>query len=165
MGKRPFPKYGLRMPPAQKVIPMTDQSIQPPKPRISLTLPITAVFILLLGLFVAPLVTNSFTEEQLNRNALLSGISFLLIFIAIILFYVALIQLLGAWLNGKVAPDRFQKIEYVFIGGILLGIFGMFQPWVFIFFRYGFFLLILATLGFIAWSHVTPASLIEETAV
>lgn len=125
--------------------------------RIPLTLPITALVLLILGLVAAPAITASFSETQLNRNALLSGIGFLTIFIAIILFYIASIQLLAFWLNGRVSFSTFRLIEYILIGGIVAGVFGMFQPWVFLFFRYGFYLLLLATLGFIAWTHVTPA--------
>jgi hypothetical protein len=51
---------------------------------------------------------------------------------------------------------RYQLIERIIIASIVLGIFFMFQPWVFVLFRYGFYLLTLATLAFIVWSHVAP---------
>ena len=50
------------------------------------------------------------------------------------------------------------------IGGIILGIIGMFQPWIFEAFRYGFYLLLASTIGYIAWSHVSPAEPEDETA-
>ena len=50
------------------------------------------------------------------------------------------------------------------IGGIVLGIIMMFQPWVFVLFRYGFYLLLFSTLAFIVWSHVTAAPPIDEFA-
>jgi hypothetical protein len=34
----------------------------------------------------------------------------------------------------------------------------MFQPWLFAGYRFGFLLVLFATLGFIVWSHITPAS-------
>ncbi len=142
---------------------MTDQPPTPKKRRVPIGLPITAVLFLLFGLFVAPSVTASFSEEQLNRNALLSGIGFLSVFIAIILFYISFIWWMALRLNGKVAYKTYRLIEYILIGGIILGIVGMFQPWVFAAFRYGFYLLLASTVGFIAWSHVTPAA--EEEAV
>jgi hypothetical protein len=32
----------------------------------------------------------------------------------------------------------------------------MFQPWVFLAYRYGFLVLLISTLGFILWSHIVP---------
>ena len=125
-------------------------------------LPITGLIVLLLGIFVAPRITASFSEEQLNRNALLSGISFLLIFISIIIFYASLVWYLAYKLNGRIAERTFRMIEYLLIGGIILGIIGMFQPWIFSAFRYGFYLLLASTIGYIAWSHITPAPTIDE---
>lgn len=144
---------------------MTDQPSTPKKRRVPIGLPITAVIFLLLGIFVAPSITNSFSEEQINRIALLSGLSFLMVFISIILFYISFIWWLALRLNGKVSYNTFRIIEYVFIGGIVVGIIGMFQPWVFAAFRYGFYLLVLSTLGFIAWSHITPAPPKEDAVI
>ena len=120
-------------------------------------LPISGVVILLLGIFVGPMITNSFSEQQLNKTAILSGISFLMIFIAIILFYAAAIWYLAYRLNGRISSRVFRIIEALLIGGIILGIVGMFQPWFFPAFRYGFYLLLASTIGYIAWSHISPA--------
>lgn len=141
---------------------MTEQEQKPKKRRVPIGLPISAVLFLLFGLFVAPAITNSLPEEQLNRNALLSGISFLMVFISIILFYISFIWWLALKLNGKVSAKTFKIVEYILIGGIVLGVAGMFQPWIFVAFRYGFYLLIVSTLGFIAWSHITPAPAEDE---
>ena len=143
---------------------MTDPEPKPQKRRVPIGLPITAVLLLLLGLFVAPAITNSFSEDQLNRNALLSGIGFLLVFISIVLFYIILIWWLALKLNGRVSSRIFRLVEYILIAGIVLGVVGMFQPWFFVAYRYGFYLLLVATLGFIAWSHITPASVEDEVA-
>jgi glucan phosphoethanolaminetransferase (alkaline phosphatase superfamily) len=142
---------------------MSEPTPTPKKRRVPIGLPVAAVLFLLLGLFAAPTITASFSEEQLNRNALLSGIGFLMVFISIILFYISFIWWLALRLNGKVAYKTYRIIEYIIIAGIILGIVGMFQSWVFVAFRYGFYLLLLATVAFIAWSHVTPAP--EETVV
>jgi hypothetical protein len=109
------------------------------------------------------MITNSYSEEQLNKNAILSGFQFLLIFIAIIIFYAALIWYLAYKLNGRI-PDRIYRIiEYVIIGGIIVGIIGMFQPWFFPAFRYGFYLLLASTIGYIAFSHISPAPPEDDT--
>ncbi len=127
-------------------------------------LPITGVILLLLGIFVAPMITNSFSEQQLNKNPLFSGIQFLLIFIAIILFYASLIWYLAYKLNGRIPERTYRIIEYVLIGGIIVGIIGMFQPWFFPAFRYGFYLLLASTIGYIAFSHISPAPPEDDTA-
>lgn len=131
---------------------------------VPLWLPISGVVILLLGIFVGPRITAGFSEEQLNRNAILSGVSFLLIFIAIILFYAAIVWYLAYVLNGRVSERLFRIVEYALIAGIILGVVGMFQPWFFPAFRYGFYLLLLATIGYIAWSHISPAPPVDQSA-
>jgi len=141
---------------------MTEQEQKPKKQRVPIGLPIAAVLFLLFGLFAAPTLTNSFSEEQLNRTALLSGIGFLSVFVSIILFYISLIWWLALKFNGTVSYKTYRMVEYFIIAGIVLGIVGMFQPWVFVAFRYGFYLLVLSTLSFIAWSHVTPAPAKDE---
>ena len=143
---------------------MSEQEQKPKKQRVPIGLPISAVLFLLLAIFVAPAITNSFSEEQLNRIALLSGISFLMIFISIILIYISFIWWLALKLNGKVSDKTYRIVEYIMIGGIIAGVIGMFQPWVFIAFRYGFYLLLISTLAFIAWSHVTPRASEEDMA-
>ncbi len=137
---------------------MTEPEIERKRQRVPIGLPVVAILLLIFGFFVAPTITNSFSEEQLNTNALLSGIGFLAIFISIILFYISFIWWLASRLNGKVTQKTFRIVEYILIGGIIVGVVGMFQPWVFVAFRYGFYLLLLSTLSFIAWSHITPAA-------
>jgi hypothetical protein len=65
-------------------------------------------------------------------------------------------------LNDNVSQKLYRPVELVLMGGILLGIFFMFQPWIFELFRVGFFLLLGSTLGFILWSHVRPKGTQQE---
>jgi len=52
-------------------------------------------------------------------------------------------------------PERaYKSVEYVFIVGIVVGIISMFQPWTFMLFKPGFFILFGSLLGFMIWSHV-----------
>ena len=61
-------------------------------------------------------------------------------------------------LAGTQQVERFHVGAYwTLIAGIVLGIIGMFQPWFFPAFRYGFYLLLASTIGYIAWSHISPA--------
>jgi hypothetical protein len=138
---------------------MEEERIITPLPK---AMPITATILLLLGIVSTQLVENVFTEEQLARNALLSGIPFVLIFAAIVIYFMSFAWFVSNKLNFRISSRTFQIVERIAIGGIVLGIILMFQPWVFELFRYGFFLLLISTLTFIVWSHVTPSAPEEE---
>jgi hypothetical protein len=86
------------------------------------------------------------------------AITFLAGFLVILFAYIFLIRWVAGRLNERVDAQRFALIERILIGGIVLGVVCMFQPWFFLGYRYGFLLLLLSTLGFILWSHVTPAA-------
>lgn len=119
-------------------------------------LPISAVILLVLGLIAMQVMPNVVTEEQMARNVLLAAIPFILIFAAIIIAFMSLIWFISSKLSGNIPEKTYRPIEYLLIGGILLGIFFMFQPWVFVLFRVGFFMLLASTLLYILWSHVKP---------
>lgn len=127
-------------------------------------LPILGTLLVLVGVFGRNSIVGLFTEEQLNKTALLSGIPFLMVFAGIILLFMAFVWWLAYRFNDRVSAKTYRIIEYAWIGGIVLGAIMMFQPWVFELFRYGFYLLLLSTLGFTAWSHVTPADAIALVA-
>jgi len=126
------------------------------RPRVPLGLPITAVILLVLGAVAGPFIQARASEEALARNVLLSAIPFILIFVAIILIFVTLIWLVASALNHNISKRIYRPIEMALIGGIVLGIVGMFQPWFFVLYQYGFYVLLLSTLAFILWSHVIP---------
>ena len=95
------------------------------------------------------------------------AIYFIVAFSAILALFIYFIRWLSRRLDQRVAEDTFDRIERVIIGGIVLGVIGMFQPWIFEGYRLGFLLLLFSTLAFIVWSHITPAPSFygEETAV
>jgi hypothetical protein len=109
-----------------------------------------------LGLVAGPLIRARATPEQLASNVLLSAIPFILIFVAIILTFITLIVVLASTLSNNIPLRIYKPVERVLIAGIVLGIIGMFQPWAFIAYRIGFFVLLISTLGFIVWSHIVP---------
>ena len=119
-------------------------------------MPISAAILLVLGLIARQVWPNIVTEEQMAKNVLLAAIPFILVFAAIIIAFMSLVWYASVKLSGNVSEKIYRPIEYILIGGIVLGIFLMFQPWVFELFRVGFFLLLGSTLGFILWRHVTP---------
>jgi hypothetical protein len=51
-----------------------------------------------------------------------------------------------------------RTLERIMIFLMLSGIFGMFQPWVFNFFGWGFLILLAGTIGFTVISNITPRS-------
>jgi hypothetical protein len=124
--------------------------------RIPVGLFIAIVVTLILGLVARPAITALTTEKQRATNVLLSAIPFILIFISILLFYISLISMSASVLNDNVSPRIYHIIETLIIAGIVLGVLGMFQPWLMIFYKYGFILLLFSTLGLIWWSHIKP---------
>ena len=124
--------------------------------RIPIGLPIAIVILLVLGFAAGPFIEARATPEQLAQNVLLSAIPFILIFVAIILGFITIITIVARLLNDNISGRYYRPIELTLIGGIILGIVGMFQPWVFGLFKVGFIVLLVSTLAFILWSHVTP---------
>jgi hypothetical protein len=114
------------------------------------------VALFILGYFAGPFIQSQATEEQLAKNVLLHAIPFILIFVAIILGFISLIWLLASVLNDIVSVKFHRPVEAIIIGGIVLGIVGMFQPWSFAAYRIGFHVLLVSTIAFIVWSHIIP---------
>jgi len=54
------------------------------------------------------------------------------------------------------ARKTYNQVERAIIGLMLVGIIGMFQPFVLELYRYGFLLLLFSTIGFIIISHIAP---------
>jgi hypothetical protein len=131
---------------------------------IPLKLLIAAVVLLGASFVARPVIVALAPPEQASSNVLLIAIPFLLVFVPIILGYMALIVLTGKLIGGKVPETVYRVIEYVFIAGIALGIIGMFQPWLFALFKISFLTLLGSTLGFILWSHVMAKRTTRESA-
>jgi hypothetical protein len=85
-------------------------------------------------------------------------IFFILGFLVILGLFIRFIVAVSRRLNLRVAQSTFEWVERIIIGGIVLGVVAMFQPWLFLGYKYGFLLLLFSTLAFIVWSHVTPAA-------
>ncbi|MGB7115269.1 MAG: hypothetical protein WBD56_03930 [Anaerolineales bacterium] len=124
--------------------------------RVPKGLLIAIAILLILGLISNPIIRSLATPEQLAQNVLLNAIPFILIFAAIILAFIAVIAFVADALNSNISQRLYKVIERLLIGGIVLGILGMLQPWLHLAYKYGFLLLLFSTLGFILWSHVTP---------
>jgi hypothetical protein len=130
--------------------------------RVPIGLPISVVVLLILGAISGPIIQALATERQLATNVLLSAIPFIFIFAAIILSFITLIAFVATRLNHKISAKTYRMIEHIIVGGIVAGLIGMFQPWVFVLYQVGFFVLFFSTLGFIMWSHIIPSSTRHE---
>lgn len=87
----------------------------------------------------------------------MNALYFILGFLVILGLFITFIRWVAGRLSYKIAAARFTYIERIIIAGIVLGVISMFQPWLFVGYKYGFLVLLFSTLAFIVWSHVTPA--------
>ncbi len=126
------------------------------RPYAPRTLLIWIVGLLIAGLAADPLIHSLATPQQLADNVLLNAIPFILIFVSILLTFIALIRATASALNHNIPERVYRPVERALIAGIVLGVVGMFQPWALVFYQAGFIVLLVSTLGFIVWSHVIP---------
>jgi hypothetical protein len=106
---------------------------------------------------IFPTISNAIFSEDTRKGVLINAIPFFAAFIGIILLFALLIVLTAMRYNGKVPARCHAGIERMLVIGILFGVFFLFQPFTIVPYRYGFLLLLGATLSFILWSHVVPA--------
>ena len=85
-------------------------------------------------------------------------VSFFATLVAILSGYICFIAFMSRLLSGRISERIFGILEKLLIAGILLGIAGMFQPWVPVFYPAGFIVLFAATWIFTLWGYVTPKS-------
>ena len=126
------------------------------RPRVPVGLLISVAILLLLGRFAGPLIRSNFTEKERAANVLLEAIPFILTFVAIILTFITLISIAASILNDNIPRRTHQLVERIIIFGIVSGVIGIFQPWWFLAYKYGFSVLLISTLSFILWSHIRP---------
>lgn len=124
--------------------------------HVPIGLPISVVVLLILGAVANPLIGSFTTKQQLSTNVILSAIPFICIFAAIVLTFITLVAFVAGLLNHNIPPQVHRPIELTIIDGIVLGVLGMFQPWFFMAYQVGFFVLLFSTLSFILWSHIIP---------
>lgn len=88
---------------------------------------------------------------------------FLCTFLAILIGFVFFgIVLPVKLLSGRVPRGLYGLVEAVIVAGILLGVFGMFQPWLLELYTNGFYVLGISLLCFMIWSHITPKTARQE---
>jgi hypothetical protein len=107
------------------------------------------------AIVVAPVIDGMSAKDKTD-NVLLTGVPFILIFVAIVLAFISFIAIVAARLNDRISPRAHAIGEALIIGGIVVGIIGTFQPWAIAGYQIGFHLLLLCMLAFNVWSHVIP---------
>ena len=88
----------------------------------------------------------------------LQAVIFIVGFLIVLGLFIRLVATIANRLSDQIPQATFDRVERLIIGGIVVGVFGMFQPWIFWGYKYGFLLLLFSTLAFIVWSHITPAA-------
>jgi hypothetical protein len=116
----------------------------------------SAAIILLLFAVLFANVAPSMVSEETRNAVLFHAIPFFAGFVAVLLTFILLIVLVALRFNGKIPGRTYRGVEYVIITGILFGTVCLFNPWSFVPYRYGFLLVLVSTLSFIVWSHITP---------
>ena len=124
--------------------------------RLFVIFPAIAVLLVLAGVGVTMWIGQNVTIDQLARNVLLAATPFILTFVAIILLFITFVMAVNYLVSGRIAARPHYIVESIIIICILAGIVGIFQQWVKAFYSAGFMLLLLSTLAFIVWSHITP---------
>ncbi|MDX2140940.1 MAG: hypothetical protein SF123_22845 [Chloroflexota bacterium] len=114
-----------------------------------------ALIALVIGLLF-PSLSQAIFDEETRGGVLLQSIPFVAFFVAVLLTFILIIVLVATRFNGKIPNRAYRPIELTIIAGILGGIFALFQPFAFSPYKYGFVILLGATLSFILWSHVVP---------
>jgi hypothetical protein len=109
------------------------------------------------AILIVVLLVLRFLLPLLLEPAAAQAASFITVFLAILMAYIFFIIVPAAiLLNGRIAPGIYGVVEKIIIAGIVLGVVGLFQPWIHLGFRVGFHILLASTLAFVAWSHITP---------
>jgi hypothetical protein len=131
------------------------------RPPIRLLIIAAALFVA--GLVSIPLIKTYVPAKTLASSVLINGIPFLLVFIAILLTYIALIVTVSRYYSGYISETRFKPIFIAPIVGIVTGIVMMFQPWAMVLYQIGFLVVLFSLLSFIVISHITPRKDFEPT--
>ena len=126
--------------------------------RLPLRMLLVIAVLLIIAAIAAPMIDRMSDKDKAD-NVLVTGVPFILIFVAIVLAFAFLIVLVARLLNHSIPFRIHQTIEWIIIGGVVVGVIGMFQPWVLAGYQVGFLLLFGCLLAFNVWTHVTPKRL------
>jgi hypothetical protein len=120
-----------------------------------------ALVLLIIG-FVALPITSKPPAKVTATTVLITGIPFLFVFVAILLTYIAVIITFSRYYSGHLSEKRFNPLFYTCMGGIVLGVILMFQPFVLKLYTVGFLVLLFSLLTFMIVGHIMPKKEMTE---
>lgn len=136
---------------------MINLKIRPP-----FVLPLVSVLLTFFGFLYSKFFLETIPEKSRIDNVIIIAVPFICYFVAILLVYIFLINLLSQILNHRISPKVYKPISFIIIAGILGGIFMMLQPFTIVLFRVSFMFVLVSLLFFMFWSHVIPAGIPED---
>lgn len=123
--------------------------------KLPFRLLIIAAVLVVIAQITRPIIDSQPSDWKVTY-VLLTGLPFILEFIAIVLTFVFVIFLFAKWLNNRISARTYNLVERFILLCVLVGVIGMFQPWDIQGYNLGFHVLLFAMLAFNVWSHVTP---------
>lgn len=85
------------------------------------------VILVIIALILAPMVAGMSDKDKTN-NVLMTGVPFILILVAIVIGFASLNVVAARGMNNCIPQRLHQIVEWLIIGGIVVGVVGMFQP-------------------------------------
>jgi hypothetical protein len=131
--------------------------------RLLLILLGVAILMWILGAALTPVIDNLDPKVKAD-NVIINGVPFILVFIGIVIVFIDFIILVASLLNNNISEKMYRPIERVLIAGIVLGVIGMFQPFTVVLYTWGFILLLISIISYIAWSHIVPRTHLDRAA-
>jgi hypothetical protein len=131
--------------------------------RLPFRLLLIAAILVVVAAISRPIVEGQDAAWKVTY-VLLTGLPFILEFIAFILVFVFVIFMFAKWLNNRIGAQAYKYVEWFILACVALGLIGMFQPWMIELYNIGFHLLLFAMIAFNVWTHVTPKQIrrVEE---
>lgn len=136
---------------------MINLKIRPP-----FVLPLVSVSLTIFGFLYSKYFLETVPVNSRIDNVIIIAVPFICYFVAILLIYIFLINLISQILNHRISPKVYKPINIIIIAGILGGIFMMLQPFTIVLFKVSFMFVLISLLLFIFWSHVIPAGIPED---
>jgi hypothetical protein len=130
---------------------MSEKKIKPPY-----VLLIIAAVLVVFGVIYDRFILVTIPVDLQIDNVILTAITFISVFVAILLVYIFLINLVGQLLTNRISEKIYKIINMALIIGIVGSIIMLFQPFSMFLYRRGFPVLLVSILGFILWSHILP---------
>ena len=136
---------------------MINKKVRPPY-----VLLVVSILLSVLGYLYGKFILITIPEQTRIDNVIMIAVPFICYFVAIILVYIFLINVISQFLNHKISPKIYKPLNLLFIAGIIGGILLMLQPFTIVLFRISFMVVLVSLLLFMVWSHVIPAAIPED---